>query len=287
MADPLVLLAGGDERPAGRRAGPARAGPGAGRRASSPTRPPPDVTVAAFALSGRLFVAGLRLGGGPGAARSTGRSSTPGPTPTGRRLAYVRGADAAPGRARRHQPEPWPAMRIPRSRGGRPSSSPPRRWAGPAATGGRPTARPSWPPGSTVAGARWWIADPAPARASAGRGRLPGGRYGQRRGLALGARPRRPRQEISWDRERAPLPGRRAWPEPERIVLTVQSRDQRHVEVLAADPATGATTALFEDERRRLGRAGARRAGCAGRRPGRDGSGPRGRPPPVTVERCR
>ena len=55
------------------------------------------------------------------------------------------------------------------------------------------------------------------------------------------------RREIWWDRDALPYLADVQWPEPDRIVLTVQSRDQRRLQVLAADPATGDTNILFED----------------------------------------
>ena len=74
----------------------------------------------------------------------------PRPDPGARRVAYVSGRHAAHRRARRPVVDAGRrATTTPTSRGARPSSSPPRRSAGRAATGGRPTAT-GWPwPGST------------------------------------------------------------------------------------------------------------------------------------------
>jgi dipeptidyl-peptidase-4 len=95
--------------------------------------------------------------------------------------------------------------------------------------------------------ARWWISDPAhpdtvpteTAYPAAGTANADVslwvlGLDGQRR-------------ELRWDREALPYLADVQWPEADRIVLTVQSRDQRQLQVLAADPSTGDTTILFED----------------------------------------
>ena len=58
------------------------------------------------------------------------------------------------------------------------------------------------------------------------------------------------RREVPWDRSAFPYLVDVQWPEPERIVLTVQSRDQRRLQVLAAcagDDPTITTSVLFED----------------------------------------
>ena len=85
----------------------------------------------------------------------------------------------------------WPAMTTRTSRGDRPSSSPPRRWTVTGATGGRPTARPSSPRGRHLPGRPAGGSATRPPGHAADRARLPGGRHGQRRCDALGARPRR------------------------------------------------------------------------------------------------
>src|SRR5215831_4029211 len=97
------------------------------------------LTVAAFALAGRIYLADLT---GDAAPRAI-----PAPTRPG-------GGSPTSVRARCGSPT-WRPARTPRSSGraarrgsatGWPSSSRPRRWTAPGATGGRPTARPcSWP----------------------------------------------------------------------------------------------------------------------------------------------
>ena len=90
-----------------------------------------DVVAAAFALAGRLFVAGLLSA----AARElpvTGPVFDPRPDPTGPPRRLRQRLVAADRRARRRAvAASWPASpTIPTSPGARPSSSPPRRWAG-------------------------------------------------------------------------------------------------------------------------------------------------------------
>jgi dipeptidyl-peptidase 4 len=52
------------------------------------------------------------------------------------------------------------------------------------------------------------------------------------------------RVDVNWDRERFPYLARVSW--DERLTLQVQTRDQRSVQVLVADPDTGATEVVLE-----------------------------------------
>jgi dipeptidyl-peptidase 4 len=52
------------------------------------------------------------------------------------------------------------------------------------------------------------------------------------------------RVDVNWDRETFPYLARVSW--DERLTLQVQTRDQRRVQVLGADPDTGATQVLHE-----------------------------------------
>ena len=52
---------------------------------------------------------------------------------------------------------------------------------------------------------------------------------------------------VVWDRDTYPYLADVQWASPQRLLLTVQSRDQRSLMVLAADPGTGATDPLFAD----------------------------------------
>ena len=54
--------------------------------------------------------------------------------------------------------------------------------------------------------------------------------------------------EILWDAERYPYVVAVDWPEEQRLLLTVQSRDQRQLAVLEANPDTGDTAELFVDD---------------------------------------
>ena len=71
------------------------------------------------------------------------------------------------------------------------------------------------------------------------------------------------------------------------LVLTVQSRDQRDLAVLRADPAAGATEAAARRARRRLGRARPGIPGAAPRRSAGAGGRPRGGPPAARRRRDR
>lgn len=53
--------------------------------------------------------------------------------------------------------------------------------------------------------------------------------------------------EVSWDSDEYPYLTGVSWPEAGRLLVSVMSRDQHHLAVLEADPATGVTEALFED----------------------------------------
>ncbi len=53
--------------------------------------------------------------------------------------------------------------------------------------------------------------------------------------------------EIAWDRDRFPYLTAVNWVSPERLLLIVQSRDQRDLQVLEANPTTGDTAPIFTD----------------------------------------
>lgn len=97
----------------------------------------------------------------------------------------------------------------------------------------------------TTAVQRWWIGDPAnPATPPR---QVPYPAAGTANAevslhvLGLDGR----RTEVSWDREAYEYLATAAW-DAQGPLLSVQSRDQRTVRVLAADPATGATRLLHE-----------------------------------------
>jgi dipeptidyl-peptidase-4 len=251
VGDPRALLAGDEgDLPPEERARRERAREGAGGVVAYATDR--MVTVAAFALSGRLFVAGL-LSGASRELPVDGPVFDPRPDPQARRLAYVRGPALCvaelDGTSRVLAAEDdskvtWgsadfvAAEEMGRSRG---------YW---------------WSPdGSAVAAtrvdtspvARWWISDPARADQPAREHAYPA--TGTANAdvtlwvLALDGR----RREVRWDRSAFPYLADVQWPEPDRIVLTVQSRDQRRLQVLAAEVGDGPisasvpTSVLFED----------------------------------------
>jgi dipeptidyl-peptidase-4 len=252
VGDPRALLAGDEgDLPPEERARRERAREGAGGVVAYATDR--MVTVAAFALSGRLFVAGL-LSGASRELPVDGPVFDPRPDPQARRLAYVRGPALCvaelDGTSRVLAAEDdskvtWgsadfvAAEEMGRSRG---------YW---------------WSPdGSAIVATRvdtspvtrWWISDPArpdrPAREHAYPAAGTANADVSLWVLALGGG----RREVEWDRSAFPYLADVQWPEPERIVLTVQSRDQRRLQVLAArvgdDPSAVspvATSVLFED----------------------------------------
>jgi dipeptidyl-peptidase 4 len=248
VADPRALLAGDEgDLPPEERARRERAREGAGGVVAYATDR--MGTVAAFALSGRLFVAGLLSG----AARELvvdGPVFDPRPEPLARRLAYVRGRALylaeLDGTSRALAVEDdehiaWgsadfvAAEEMDRGRG--------YWWA---------------PDGSAVVAtrvdtspvARWWISDPARPDQPPHEHAYPATGTDNAEVtlwvLALDGG----RREIEWDRAAFPYLADVQWPEPDRIVLTVQSRDQRRLQVLAAgvgDGETIGTTVVFED----------------------------------------
>jgi dipeptidyl-peptidase 4 len=207
-----------------------------------------DVLVAAFALGGRLFGAGLRSG----AAREipvAGPVFDPRPDPTARRVAYVSGrqlrvadldgtwrtlageddVDVSWGSA-----EFLAAEEMGRTRG---------YWWSP--DGERiVAARVDLSPV-----ARWFIANPAHPSVEPSEHAYP--RAGTDNALVtlhiLGLDGSR--VDVSWDRQRLPYVADVSWPEDGTILLTVQDRAQTQVQVLRVDPATGATRTVVSHHR--------------------------------------
>jgi dipeptidyl-peptidase 4 len=205
------------------------------------------VELAAFALSGRLFVAELRAG-------TTRELPVPGPvvdprpSPDGRLVAYVAhdalrivGADGTDDRAVAEPSgadDSWglaefiAAEEMGRTRGF---------W---------------WSPdGDQLLAAhvdtspvrRWWIADPAqPSHPPTEVGYPAAGTPNAEVALALigldGSR-----TEVAWDRERYPYLARVHWSAAGPPLLLAQSRDQRTQVHLSVDPATGETTTVLSE----------------------------------------
>ncbi len=206
-----------------------------------------DVTVAAFALGGRLHVADLIAG----TARATDLADQvvdPRPAPDASRLAYLSGR----------------ALRIAELDGSSwelaGEDDPDISWGAAEFIAAEELNRYRgywWSPDSRFIAAcrvdnspvhRWYIADPArpdePSREirypAAGTPNavvslhvldLDGGSV-----------------EVVWDDQQYPYLADVLWGDGGRLLLTVLSRDQRHLSVLEADPTTGTTDPLFEDD---------------------------------------
>ena len=219
-----------------------------------------DTTVVAFAVGGTLFAGGL-ISGRVRRLDVQGPVFDPRPDPTARRIAYVCGRQLRigelDGRSRplaggeRDAASP---TTVTRCRGGAPSSSPPRRWAGSAVTGGVPTAPRSRRAASTTRPvAEWVIADPADPERARTNDPLSGGRDGQRHGHPARARARRLARRRRLGPAIASRTSRRSTgPTPASLML-VQSRDQRSTMLLRVDPATGETTVLADEYDARRG----------------------------------
>ena len=135
------------------------------------------------------------------------------------------------------------------SRTGSRSSSRPRRWAAPGASGGRPTRTGCWSPGSTT------------RRCSAGGSRIRRTRTASPAEVAYPAAgtPNAEvrlfvigldgsRTEVSWDRARYPYLARVHWSATGPPLLLVQARDQRSELYLAVDLEDGSTRMVHADE---------------------------------------
>ena len=209
-----------------------------------------DVRLAAFALSGRLFTAGLLAGDTARELPATGPVLDPRPSPDGRHVAYATvGGElrviAADGSGDR-------ALGLP---------------DGPEVTWGQAEfvaqeemdrSRGFWwaPEGDRLLAARvdnspvqrWWIADPAnPDRPAAEIAYPRAGSPNAEVGLAVlgldGSR-----VEVAWDRAAYPYVARAHWSAGGSPVLLVQARDQRSQLFLMVNPANGVTTPLHAEE---------------------------------------
>lgn len=251
-ADPAALLAGaGEELSAQERARRERSREGSAGVVGYATDD--AVELAAFALSGRLFVAELRAG----TARELdvpGPVVDPRPSPDGRRVAYVHGGALrvvdADGTADRALAEPEgeqvtyglaefiAAEEMSRSRG--------YWWApdGSALLVARADESPV---------ARWWIADPAnPSRPPAEVAYPAAGTANADVGLVLvgldgPAGPAGATTPVVWDREAYPYLARVHWSAAGPPLLLVQARDQRDQLFLTVDPLTGNTTSAHRE----------------------------------------
>ncbi|GAA3864605.1 prolyl oligopeptidase family serine peptidase [Saccharothrix violaceirubra] len=205
-----------------------------------------DVTRAAFTLSGRLFVVGLATG-------DVRELPTPGPVidprldPTGRRVGYVTGGalhvvdlDTGEDRVVAEPDAPdvtWglaefiAAEEMSRFRG---------YWFSP--DGGRVLA--ARVDNSPVD--RWYIADPANPATPATEIAYPAAGT-PNADVTVAIFGPAGRVDVDWDRAAFPYLTTAHWSAGGRPLLSVQSRDQRHVRVLAVDPDTGTTEVVADD----------------------------------------
>ena len=249
VADPVALLASedpalDDELPPEERARRERMREGAGGITAFATDR--ATTVAAFTLAGRLFVAGLLSA----AARELpvdGPVFDPRPDPLARRLAYVSGTKL---RIAELDASSWELAGEP---------DPEVTWGSAdfIAAEEMHRFRGYWwsPDGEAIAACRvdnspvqrWFIGDPADPRREPQAVRYPAAGSANPdvtlHVLALEGGS----VEVMWDREAYPYLATVAWASAERLLLSVQSRDQRTLVVLEADPVTGDTAPLFTD----------------------------------------
>ena len=204
------------------------------------------VVAAAFTLDGRLFVAGL-VSAASRELRVVGPVFDPRPDPTARRLAYVSG----------------PTLRVAEldgsSRVVAGESDPDVSWGSAefiaAEEMGR--SRGFWwaPDGTRLAVARvdtspvprWWIGDPAQPGTVPTEIAYPAA--GTDNALVtlhvIGLD--ESRVDVDWDRQEFPYLAGVRWDDPAGLLVTLQSRDQRRLEVRAVDTTSGATTAVYLD----------------------------------------
>ncbi|GAA5009273.1 hypothetical protein GCM10025734_52300 [Kitasatospora paranensis] len=247
VADPATLLGGGEEHlSAAERARRERSREGSAGIVGHSL----DAagTLAAFALSGRLFAADLAAGTSR-ELPAEGPVLDPRPAPDGTLVAYATTAGA---------------LRVTRTDGSADTAlvepeAPGVTWGQAEFIAQEEMDRDRgywWAPGSDrllVARAddtpvqRWWIADPAnPATAPAEVGYPAAGTPNAEVGLWLvgldGSR-----SEVVWDRAAFPYLARVHWSSGGPPLLLVQARDQRRQQIRTVDPETGATDLLVEE----------------------------------------
>lgn len=203
-------------------------------------------TVVAFPLAGRLFVAGL-ISGVARELEVEGPVFDPRPHPGAARLAYVCGS----------------ALRVAELDGSSwelaSDEEPDVTWGTADYIAGEELHRfrGYWwsPDGSAIAACRvnvapverWYIADPAAPDQPSGEVRYPAAgtpnAVVELHVLALDGGS----VDVNWDRDRFPYLTAVHWVSSERLLLAVQSRDQRDVQVLEGNPTTGDTAVIFVD----------------------------------------
>ena len=227
-----------------------------------------DVTVAAFAIAGRLFVAGL-LSGSARELPVAGPVFDPRPDPLAQRVAYVSGRLLCIGELDGR----WRVLA-----GGDPDEPETVSWGSAdfVAAEEMDRYRGYWwnPEGTALAVTR---VDTAPGAALAHRRPVRSGRRARPRSPIPQAGTANPDVslhlvhldgtvvDVEWDRAEYPYLADVQWSDG-GLIVTVQRRDQRRVEVRTVSEATGRHRAAPRRHRRRLGRARARRAAAGARR---------------------
>jgi dipeptidyl-peptidase-4 len=249
VADPRTLDAGGpddgEELPIEERARRERAREQAGGIVAYATDRP--VTMATFALSGRLYTADFAAGFTPRLLESPAPVVDPRPDPTGARVAYVSG-----GALHVHALLPRTTTVLAAPEGDTVTYGLAEFIAGEEMD----RMRGYWwsPDGESLLVARvddapvqrWHLADPAnPDRPPTTLAYPAAGTANAAVTLVLlgmdGAR-----VDIDWDTARDEYLAHVVWPDREPLIV-VQPRDQRAQRVLRVDPTTGATTPILED----------------------------------------
>ncbi len=213
------------------------------------------VTVAAFALSGRLFGVGL-ISGSARELKVHGPVFDPRPDPTGQRVAYVNGATLRIGEL---DASSWELAAEPNDHAHSVT------WGSAEFVAAEEMGRHRgywWSPdGSSIAVERadtssvavWYIADPAHPDALPAEHRYPSAGTDNAAvslhifTVASAAFPDHSPVAVQWDSDSYPYLASVSWPATERLLLTVQSRDQTELVVLEADPRSGVTTVVFHD----------------------------------------
>jgi dipeptidyl-peptidase-4 len=202
-----------------------------------------DARTVAFALGGRLWTAGTD-GSGPWPVPAAGPVVDPRLDPAGRRIAYVTGGalhvaelDGGAGRALAEPEHEEISYGLAEHVAAEEMHRPRGFW---------------WAPdGEHLLVARvdnsavqhWWLADPANPQTAPRRIAYPMAGTANADVSLLVLDLHGGRTEVSWDRAAFEYLVTAGW-DSHGPLLSVQSRDQRTVQVLAADPATGATSLL-------------------------------------------
>lgn len=208
-------------------------------------------TTAVFSIGGRLFRSDLRPGGTTVAVATEGPVFDPRPDPDGRRIAFTSG----------------PQLRVVGPDGAThvvaTDDDPAVTWGSPEFVAAEEMGRHRghwWSPdGTRLAACRvdnspvhtWWIADPAHPDREPTAVRYPAAGTPNAdvtlHVLPVGDGDTTLGVEVVWDRRTHPYLATVAWRDADRLLLSVQSRDQAHLLVLEADASTGATRVVADE----------------------------------------